>query len=316
MPRLARWILVFLCVAGIGLPSRAAAQTAPPATPASPPQDPAAAQTPAQTAAPQPADDDDRQLKLAEPDFAVINLPTTLRLPKGTFNFRLTHRFLGNLRQGSFTDNLENLFGLDQGAIIGIEVRYSPIRHLQAIFYRNNLSKTIQFTGQYDVIRQGASSPLSASAIVSVEGTNNFRSGDSDEDGGEHSHGTSTGHHSPALGAVLSRHLSDRLAVYAAPVWVHHVIALETGHRDTFFIGVGGRARLTSKVYVVGEVAPRVNGYAPGDPMFAFGIERRAGGHMFQLNFGNSLASTYGQIAQGGFPDTIYMGFNLGRKFF
>jgi hypothetical protein len=37
---------------------------------------------------------------------------------------------------------------------------------------------------------------------------------------------------------------------------------------------------------------------------------------MFQLNFGNSLASTFGQTAAGGFPDTIYMGFNLSRKFF
>jgi hypothetical protein len=37
---------------------------------------------------------------------------------------------------------------------------------------------------------------------------------------------------------------------------------------------------------------------------------------MFQLNFGNSLAGTYSQIAQGGFPDTIYLGFNLARKFF
>jgi hypothetical protein len=69
-------------------------------------------------------------------------------------------------------------------------------------------------------------------------------------------------------------------------------------------------------VYLVGEVSPRVNGYAAGDPEYAFGIERRAGGHMFQLTFTNSLSSTYGQIAQGGFPDTLYLGFNLGRKFY
>ncbi len=49
---------------------------------------------------------------------------------------------------------------------------------------------------------------------------------------------------------------------------------------------------------------------------YAFGIERRAGGHMFQLTFTNSVASTYGQIAQGGLPDTLYLGFNLGRKFY
>ena len=319
MPRLARWILVFSCAAGPGIPSLSAAQTQtqpPPATP--PPQDPAAAQAPPQAPASQPAEDDERITRLVEPDFTVVNLPTTLILPRHRLNFRLTHRFLGNLRQGSFTDNLGNLFGLDNGAIIGLEFRFAPIRHLQAIVYRNNLSKTIQFAGQYEAIRQGSSSPVAASAIVSIEGTNNFRSGDSDDEGegGEHDHGGATGHRSPALGGVVSRTFSDRLAVYAVPMWVHHVIALDTGHRDTFYIGVGSRARISRNVYVVGEVSPRLNGYAPGHPAFAFGNERRAGGHMFQLNFGNSLASTYGQTAQGGFPDTIYLGFNLGRKFY
>jgi hypothetical protein len=294
MPKLARWILVFVLVAV--------------------PLNQAFAQTAAPAAQQQSTDDDDRLPKLVEPDFTVIDLPTTLVLPHRTFNFRLTHRFLGNLRQGSFTDNLENLFGLDNGAIIGLELRYAPIRHLQVIFYRTNLSKTIQFTGQYDAIRQGPSSPVSASAVVSIEGTNNFRSHGDDEGEGEHDHGVATGHRSPAIGGVVSRHFSDRLAVYAMPMWVHHVIPDPA--RDTFYVGIGGRARLSRNVYVVGEVSPRLNGYAPGDPEFSFGIERRAGGHMFQLNFGNSLSSTFGQTAAGGFPDTIYMGFNLGRKFF
>ncbi len=97
-------------------------------------------------------------------------------------------------------------------------------------------------------------------------------------------------------------------------MWVHHIIPIP--ERDTFFIGVGGRARLSSKVYVVGEVSPRVNGFAAGDPEYSFGIERRAGGHMFQLTFTNSFGSTYGQIGTGGTPGALYMGFNLARKFF
>ena len=198
-------------------------------------------------------------------------------IPRYEFNFRLTHRFLGNLRQGSFTDQLDNLFGLDNGAIIGLELRFAPIRHVQAIVYRNNLSKTIQFAGQYDAIRQGESFPVSLSAIGSIEGTNNFRSGHSDDEGedDEHDHGVATGHRSPALGGVVSRTFSDWLAVYAVPMWVHHVIP--DPERDTFYIGVGGRARISRNVYVVGEVSPRVNGFAPGD----LGIrvrDRAAGG--------------------------------------
>jgi hypothetical protein len=269
---------------------------------------------------PPPEGTDDRQLVLAEPDFTLVNLPTTLRLPRHSLNFRLTHRFLANLRQNSFSDNLDDLFGLDNGAIIGIEFRFAPISRVQMIVYRNNLDKTFQFSAQYDVLRQGGRSPVSFSPIIAIGGTNNFRSGDDDsddEESDEHSHGTGTGgHRSPSVGAVISRTFGDRLAVYATPVWVRHTLHASTGNRNTFFIGVGARARIRSKVYVVGEVSPRVNGYAPGQAEFAFGIERRAGGHMFLLTFTNSVSSTFGQVARGGFPDTIYMGFNMGRKFF
>ena len=261
---------------------------------------------------------DERQVVLAEPDFALVNLPTTLRLPKHELNFRLTHRFLLNLRQHSFKDNLDDLFGLDNGAIIGIEVRFAPISHVQTIVYRNNIDKTFQFTAQYDAIRQGGRVPLSFSPIVAIEGTNNFSSGGGDSgDGDEHDHGTgAVGHRSPAVGAVLSRMFGDRLAVYAMPMWVRHTLHASAGNENTFFVGMGARARIRSKVYLVGEFSPRVNGYAPGQAEFAFGIERRAGGHMFLLTFTNSLSSTFAQVARGGFPDTIYMGFNLGRKFF
>jgi hypothetical protein len=316
MRHLARWIFVFSCVTATGTWSVEAAQAQPPQSGTSTPQDPSAGQPAAPPAAQQPVEDE-LQTRLVEPDFTVVNLPTTLILPRYKLNFRLTHRFLGNLRQGSFTDQLDDLFGLDNGAIIGLELRFAPIRRLQAIVYRNNLAKTIQFTGQYDWIRQGSSSPVSASGIVSIEGTNNFRVEHNEvEEGeeGEHDHGVATGHRSPALGGIISRTFSDRVAAYVVPMWVHHVIP--SPPRDTFYMGVGGRARISRNVYLVGEVSPRVNGFAAGDAEYAFGIERRAGGHMFQLTFTNSLGSTYGQIGTGGSPGTLYLGFNLGRKFY
>ena len=69
-------------------------------------------------------------------------------------------------------------------------------------------------------------------------------------------------------------------------------------------------------VYLVGELSPRVSGYAPGKAAVSFAIEKRAGLHMFQLNISNSQASTLGQLARGGFADSLYLGFNLTRKFY
>ena len=80
-----------------------------------PPPDPAAAASSAQQA---PPDDDDGRLDPIEPDFSIINLPTTLRLPRGAGDFHLTHRFNLNLICGDaegecFKTRAGGLLGLD-----------------------------------------------------------------------------------------------------------------------------------------------------------------------------------------------------------
>jgi hypothetical protein len=89
-------------------------------------------------------------------------------------------------------------------------------------------------------------------------------------------------------------------------------------HNDTFMVGMGARIRVRPTVYVVAEAAPRATGYGPGVTHGSFAIEKRAGGHTFQLNFSNGFGTTMAQIARGG-PTTEndwYLGFNISRKFF
>jgi hypothetical protein len=261
------------------------------------PSSPSPVQTP--TLSDSTVDTDDAEVVLAEPDFRVLNLPSTLRLPIRGSSFTLTHRFNGNLRQGTFSENAGNLFGLDQGAAVGFEYRFGVARHVQAIVYRTAIDKTFQFAGKYDAVRQGRSMPVSLSALVSIEGADNFQE-----------------RYSPAAGVTVSRTIADRLAVYATPVWVHNTAANLDVDRDTVFVGVGGRLRVSSTVYLVGEVIPRTSGYRPDEAAFGFAIEKRAGGHIFQLNVGNGQGTTFGQLARGGFADSLYLGFNLARKFF
>jgi hypothetical protein len=296
---------VFVCLTGAAMPARA--QSAPAAAPPAP----------AATQSSQATDDADRARRIAEADFTVTNLPTTLRLPRHGGSFRLTHRFLLNLDGTSFSDAASNIFGLDNGAVIGLEFRWAPIDRLQAVVHRSSLAKTVQFSAQYNAIDQGGKWPVSLAGIASVEGTNNFMSGEVEEAGHDHDHPVpGSPHKSPAFGGVISWRYSDCLAVYAVPMYVHHSAIVVEGHRNTGYLGVGGRLRLHKRMYVVAEVSPRIGGYKPGAQEFAFGFEGRAGGHMFQLTFTNSVGTTFGQISQGGFPNTIYMGFNLSRKFF
>lgn len=243
--------------------------------------------------------DDDRLPSLPEPDYRLVNLATTLRLPTHKLDFELTHRFSSNLEDGTFSQNLSNLFGLDQGAAIGLELRYAVARHVEVAIFRTNIDKTIQFYSKLDLIHQDANRPVGLSALVSVEGTENFHA-----------------NHQPGISLIVSRAVATRLALYVEPTWVGRT-GIEAGiNQGTSFIGLGARVRVRQRTYLVGEVSPRVMGYAPGQAEFAFGLEERVGGHVFQLNFSNTSSTTLGQVARGGFPHTISLGFNLARKFF
>ncbi|MCC7415818.1 MAG: hypothetical protein IT176_01670 [Acidobacteria bacterium] len=251
----------------------------------------------AASASAQGVEDDDAALNLAEPDFGIVNLPTTLRLPKFRSNFHLAHRFNGNLRQDGLADSLDNLFGLDQGASVGFEYRFGVARRLQAIAARTNIDKSIQLSAQYDAVHRTGS--IAISALAAVEGERNFRA-----------------RYSPSIGAVVGRTAGERIGMYAVPVWSHRPGVDGGAGSDTFVLGLGARVRLSETVYVVGEMSPRLAGVAPGDPELAFGIEKRAGGHVFQLTVANTHGITFGQLAQGGLPGSLYLGFNLARKFF
>ena len=255
----------------------------------------AAAQTPA----------DDAVLNLAQPDFTVVNLPTSLRLPRWKSAFRLTHRFTRPINcddELRCPDNFfEDFFGLDNGAIIGLEYRMGIAPNLQVGVQRARIDKTIDIFGEYGVTRQAGRMPLEIAARLGIEGTNNFR----DE-------------YSFTAGAIVSHFITDRVAIHVDPFWAGNTNQVSTdGDDSTFLVGFGVRLRVLPTVYLVGEYTPRFAGYQPGPDSASFAIEKRAGGHVFQLNVSNSFAGTIGQLANGA-PNSHdwYLGFNLSRKFY
>jgi hypothetical protein len=281
-----------------------ASQTSPPASDPQSAQPQSASQTttagdPATQSAGSQQPDDDRLPSATEPDYRLVNLATTLRLPSHRMSFELTHRFDSNLMAGTFAQNASNLFGLDQGAAIGLEFRYAIARHIEAVIYRTNIEKTIQFSSKIDLLHEHAGTPLGVSAVISVEGTNNFHT-----------------NYQPGVSIVVSRAVATRLALYVEPTWVGRT-GIEAGtNQSTSFVGLGARARVRRHLYLVAEISPRVNGYRPDKAEFGFGLEERVGGHVFQLDFSNTTSTTLAQVARGGFPNTLVLGFNLARKFF
>ena len=251
-------------------------------------------------AAPPGADNPDLDPNASQPDFTLVNLPTTLRLPRMKSAFRVTHRFLRALGQDDFGSLAGDLFGLDSGAIIGLEYRFGLMSGLQGGILRTS-DRTIEFFGQYNVLNQRGGDAVGLGVLASVDGTNNFRDD-----------------YSPAIGVALSRELGEHGALYVEPVWVgnSNLFDLPGEDNSTFLVGLGARLRIRPTVYLTGEFSPRA-GYSPGTHQGSFAIEKRAGGHVFQLNVSNGFGNTMGQIARGGTAsDDWYLGFNISRKFF
>ena len=277
--------------------STAAAQTDPPATPPPP--------------APVPT---------VELDQSVVNVQTTMPLPRHKSYFKITHRFSRDLRRGSIGSLFEDGLGTDLGAIIGLEYRFAITSRMQAGIHRSILGKTIELFGKWDVHRQADGRPFSLSLGASIEGQNNLHLDPQ-----------------PGLSAMFSRMHGTWLALYANPTYVHnaHTATLRAAHGDhthggedddddeipgedskgTAFIGLGLRARVRETVSLVAEVSPRLAGYRPDRAAWNVGIEKLTRGHVMQLNFGNNFDSTKGMVARGGSRHDVYLGFNMSRKF-
>ena len=252
--------------------------------------------------APQTSDPDSRVDPL-QPDFNLAALPTTLRMPVHKSAFRVTHRFTRSLGTGSFGDLLTDFLGFDSGARIGLELRYGLMRGTQIGVNRTS-NRTIEIFGQQSLLQEKKDGhPISLDVIATLEGQNNMRS-----------------QKSSAIGLLVSRKVGKYAALYAEPMYVVNTNALAGGSgvdNDTSMIGLGARLRVHSATYLVGEITPRLSGYDPGVNQASFGIEMRAGGHLFQINVSNGIGTTLGQLATGtGNNDSWFIGFNISRKFF
>jgi hypothetical protein len=265
-----------------------------------------------------PQDDPDMDLSVAQPDFTLAAMPTTLRLPRFKSSFRVTHRFGRPLGAGDFGDLAGDLFGLDSGAQIGLEYRFGLMRGLQAGIRRTS-DKTIEFFSQYSLMQQGGGSPVGLGVIAHIDGTNNFGCCGRDDEDTVADEGPSASY-SPALGVAISRTLGSFGALHVNPIWVNNSNPAPdelVDENDTFMVGLGARLRVRPTVYLIVEAIPRVSGYDPGVTQTTVGLEKRAGGHSFQFNVSNAFGTTMGQVARGGFSnDDWYLGFSISRKFF
>ena len=291
--------LAALVFAVLLVPALAGAQDRPADAVPSPAPDPPPSPPPA-------TERDDLEPNPVEPEFMLINLPTTARLPRHKSAFRVTHRFARPLGQGDLGDLAADAFGFDGGAQIGMEYRFAIASGTQLGVYRTS-DRTIEFFAQQDLWQPGEH-PFGLALAVSVEGLDNFH----DE-------------LQPRAALVVSRTFGERMALYAVPTFIANTnIGVGGGASEdedqTFLVGLGARLHLGRGASLLAEFTPRVAGFEGGpnaDHHATFAIEKRVGGHAFQINFSNDLGTTPGQIARGTQgPEGWFIGFNISRKFY
>ena len=290
------------------VPVTAAAQVATP-TPTPTP-------TPVPFQAPTGADLD-LQTVIAEPDFTLGVLPTTLRLPKHKLAFRITHRFTYKINGQSAGEFFKNFFGFDSSATSGFELRWGVANGTQLAVHRTG-NRNIQFLAQHQLQAQRDNGRFSADVLLGIEGQDNF----SEE-------------HSIVVGGILSRQFDEQGAIYLNPFGVFNATPeLPTSDNKTLVLGLGARFLIlkTRSSYVVAEFAPRIVGYKGGASLMMIGIEKRKGGHIFQINLSNGFGTTLTQVGHGGPlianpvpPGSTdppgnsrhwHLGFNITRKFY
>jgi hypothetical protein len=254
-------------------------------------------------AAPDPdRSDPDVRVDALQPDFNLVALPTTLRMPVHKWSFRVTHRFTRPLGQGDFGDLASDLFGFDSAAQIGLELRYGLASGTQIGVHRTS-DRTIQIFGQHNFMNERDGGSAGLDLIATLEGRNNLKV-----------------QYQSAVGLVLSKYLARRASVYAEPLFVFNTNPEANAGSDnnTLMVGLGTRVRVRPSIYLTAEITPRLAGFEPGADQVSFGLEGRAGGHLFQLNVSNGFGTTLGQLAANGAfnNDNWFIGFNIARKFF
>jgi hypothetical protein len=243
----------------------------------------------------------------------IINLHTVERVAAGNLEMRISHRF-GRIDGGAYT-----LWGIDQ-ATIRIGLDYGVSDKLAIGFGRNSYKKIYDGFFKYSVTKQKKNGfPISVVAISSIA-IKSLRFSDPGRDNYFRSR-LSYVHQ-----LVLARKFTSRLSLEVVPSWVHfNLVSSASDQSDIPVLAAGGRMKVSKRVSINAEYgyriqlnddAANINDFYDS---FSVGVDIETGGHVFQLQFTNSLpmfemgflAKTNDRWSEGG----IHFGFNITREF-
>ncbi len=241
----------------------------------------------------------------------IINSQSIENVSEGVLDFRISHRF------GTLNSGINNLYGLDQ-ATIRLGFDYGITDRLMIGFGRSSVQKALDGSVKYKLLRQSTGKktmPVTLSLYASIA-SNMLEWADAERENYFTSRLTYT------YQMLLGRKFSEGTSIMIMPTMVHRNLVESTAVKnDVYIIGIGGRQKLTNRLAITGEyyyVIPDQIADIYNNSL-SVGIDIETGGHVFQLQFTNSIGmidksfmtETTGEWGNG----DIHFGFNISRVF-
>ncbi len=253
----------------------------------------------------------------------VINGHSVETLSKGTYEFRIEHRF-GDM--AGVNGGVQNMFGFDNLSDMRIALEYGLTDNFMVGFGRSRgtgapYRSLVDGLLKYKVISQDENkSPISITAVSGMSFT--YMTASADE--GVITHFPKVVHRLNYFTQInVAHHFGDRGALQLMPTLIHRNYVAIDDQNDLFALGFAGRLRLSSRFALVAEYYQCFNNPQYRQSGFtnsgALALEWFTFGHNFTINLTNSggigetqfIPYTTEQWQKGQFR----LGFTVGRKF-
>ncbi len=245
----------------------------------------------------------------------LLTLPTSHIPSEGTWEVKFTHRFNQSIDQGSFSDRVHSLWGLDSNADVGIGLSFAPRRDLQLSLYRSNALDDIELAAKYVVVQQASAIPFSTALRLGTDLRTEAGLNDRTSYFGQ---------------VILSRQIGRRAEVFAIPTYVTDAGRIVSGNtssalfKHAFNCPVGAAVTLRPALSLVAEFVPKnrdLPSTMKADYGWALGLKRAIGGHYFEILLTNNNATHADQYVTSTYQGTplskndLHIGFNIERRF-
>jgi Membrane bound beta barrel domain (DUF5777) len=245
----------------------------------------------------------------------LFSLPTSHIPTDGTFELKFTHRFNQSLDQGSASDRVHSLWGLDSNADVAIGGSWTLRPDFQLSLLRSNAMDDVELATKYIVVQQAPAFPFS----VALRFGGDWRT---ERDLNDRA--------SAFAQLIVSRQFGRRAELFIIPTYATNAGRAVAGNQSQALfkhasnVPIGIAVMVRPALSLVAELIPKNRDLPSGqkaDPAWAFGLKRAIGGHYFEILVTNSNATHVDQYVSSTYQGStlnksdFHLGFNIERRF-